>query len=194
MMLATDPDFQRAFKFDLDHEGRVYEDVPGDTGGPTKWGVTWRDGNEWRKSKPLPPLTITQARATRLAYLTPAVIEEIYYTHYWIPAKGTVLPSPLDAIIFDFAVNAGIRQAVKSLQGVLGVAQDGIFGSNTLGGVNRYILMHGQEELIEAYQQRRAEFYRNLARRGSYGKFLRGWLNRVSDLTLWTRKKENQEP
>ena len=35
--------FQKA----LDHEGRVYEDVPGDRGGPTKCGVTLGLENHW---------------------------------------------------------------------------------------------------------------------------------------------------
>ena len=32
--------FDLFFQKALDHEGRVYEDVPGDRGGPTKCGVT----------------------------------------------------------------------------------------------------------------------------------------------------------
>ena len=71
-----DKDFQKALDFDLKWEGISYEDVPGDPGGPTRAGITWEDGNAWRKAKGLPALSIAEARAMRLGYLTPDVISK----------------------------------------------------------------------------------------------------------------------
>jgi lysozyme family protein len=190
MSTPQDKDFLDSLAFDLKWEGGFrYEDISGDSGGPTKAGITWRDGNEWRREHGLTPLTITQARQTRLGYLTERVVDEIYYLHYWIPMKGADLPSPLDTVLFDAAVNMGCAQSVKLLQRVLGVADDGKIGPVTIAAVNRYISLHGQDDLIEGLLQRRRDFYRQIAQRGSNGKFLVGWLNRVRDLAALVKAR-----
>ena len=174
------PDFQEALRFDLDAEGRSYEDVPGDLGGPTRAGITFEDGNEWRKARGLAPLTIEQARATRLSYLTTDVIEQIYYAHYWVPMKGADLPDPLDEVLFDAAVNCGTARSVQWLQGVVGAAQDGQFGPETLRQTKAYVAVHGQGQLVNGLFARRQAYYLS---RGSWAdKFKRGWINRVNNL------------
>lgn len=185
----TDKEFQSALKFDLDFEGRVYENVAGDSGGPTKFGITWTDANQHRREHGLAPLTEAEAANTRLAYLTPAIIDEIYYNKYWLPMKGADLPSPLGQVLFDCSVNVGIFQSVKFLQGILGTPADGQFGPATLAATKAYVFVHGQAGLCGALVGRREAFYQGLAqRRPKDAKFLRGWLNRCAALLTIVKK------
>ena len=175
-----DADFQEALKFDLAWEGITYEDVPGDPGGPTLAGITWEDANIWRKSHGLAPLSLSQARATRLSYLTRDVVEQIYWAHYWVPMRGAQLPSPLDQVLFDAAVNCGCSRSVQWLQAVLGVAIDGQIGPQTLAATNNYLQIHGQEPLVKGLIARRDSYY---ASRGSWANpFKPGWFNRDNAL------------
>lgn len=187
----TDSDFLTALSFNLQQEGKYYEDVAGDPGGPTKWGVTWIDGNQWRRANGLAPLTISQARATRLGYLTEPIIDQIYFTHYWLPMKGGDLPDPLDGVLFDAAINCGGARSVQWLQGVVGTPPDGVFGPNTLRATNSYLALHGQAPLINGLLARRADYY---VTRGSWAnKFKRGWANRVADLTKAVRSSLSKQ-
>lgn len=179
----NDPDFVAALTFNLAWEGRGYENVSGDSGGPTRDGITWIDGNQWRKEQGLAPLSLAASHACRLNYLTDAVIREIYWRKYFLPLHGAELPDPLDQVLFDCGVNTGISRSVKMLQGVLGVAQDGVFGPKTLAATQNYIKLHGQGPLCFALTTRRAAFYDGLAaRRPKDQKFLAGWHNRVNAL------------
>jgi len=183
-MQGTDSlDFKKALAFDLDAEGRVYENVPNDSGGPTKWGITWIDGNIYRKSVGLAPLTIQQAADSRLAYLTPAIIAGIYYGMYWVPMRGADLPSPVGQVVFDCAVNTGAKQSVKFLQRSLGIPDDGVLGSGTVGATKVYCAAHGAPALCRSLIARRQSFYTDLAARVPKDRgFLAGWLNRCQNL------------
>jgi len=68
-----------------------------------------------------------------LEHLTEDEIREIYYRDYWQRIKADEIPQPLDEFLFDFAVNSGASAAAVSLQGALGVLQDGVIGPKTLG-------------------------------------------------------------
>ena len=185
----TDPDFQLAFKFTLEHEGEVFENVPGDNGGPTKWGVTWIDCNIWRKESGLPPLTEQEAINTKLSYLTPQIIEKIYFQNYWLPLKGNIFPAPIDIVLFDSGVNCGIFQDVKFLQRVLGVTVDGQFGPNTVNALNNYISLHGSKTVALGILERRKEFYEQLAASQTHDEqFLQGWINRVNNVQVIVNK------
>ena len=177
-----DPDFQKALSFDLDWEGRVYENVAGDPGGPTKYGITWIDYNLWRKSHGKTPI----GNPTDVRFATEVEIEQIYWERYWLPMKGANLPDPLDQVIFDAAVNCGASRSVQWLQAVLGVTQDGVFGPQTLAATTNYVAKHGQGALINGLLARRTAYYMS---RGSWAnKFRQGWLNRVNALTTFAAK------
>lgn len=167
--------YDAAIDFVLDHEGRIYENVKGDPGGPTKWGITTADYAQWRHEQGLPVRPVKQA--------TEAEILAIYKAHYWAPLRGDSLPAPLDLVLFDSAVNVGTTKAVRWLQIELGVTVDGNLGANTLAAVKRYEEKHSALVLAAAVIQQRRDFYANLAKaRPSLKKFLTGWLNRVGDL------------
>jgi lysozyme family protein len=81
----------------------------------------------------------------------------------------------LDYAAFDFGVNSGPGTAVRKLQKVLGIGQDGIVGAQTLAAVDAYA--GGTQALIKAYCDERMRYLRSL---GTWGKFGRGWTIRVT--------------
>lgn len=60
---------------------------------------------------------------------------EIYVKSYWRQSGGDLLPVGIDFMAFDYGVNSGPAQAVKSLQRIIGVRTDGIVGSQTIAAV-----------------------------------------------------------
>ena len=68
--------------------------------------------------------------------LTPEVISPFYKRKYWDAVRGDDLPSPIDYMVFDFAVNAGPGRAIKLLQAAVGAVPDGQIGPNTLAAIN----------------------------------------------------------
>lgn len=138
-----DNEFERAIKFVLKWEGG-YTNNPKDPGGETKYGIS-------KKSYPtidIKNLTLNRAK-------------EIYHQNYWLKADCDKLSFPFNLIVFDTAVNCGVRRAKK-------------FMTNSLGW--------------QDYLFNRIEFYAGL-KTAKY--FLRGWINRVIDLykeiKLWIK-------
>ncbi len=122
--------------FVLAHEGGYVNDLD-DPGGETKYGISKRA----HPDLDIKNLTVERAK-------------EIFYNEYWIPSGGDMLPSPLDIVVMDTAVNCGVSRAVEWLK-----------------------TSHRPED----YLFRRLAHYSELAKsRGS--KYLRGWVNRVVDL------------
>lgn len=157
-----------ALRLMFGHEGG-YSNNKADPGGPTKYGITHRTLAAHRG---VPSVTAAQVKA-----LTLKEAEEIYRRSYWTQSGGDLLPVGLDYAAFDFGVNSGPARAVKSLQKVVGVAQDGIVGGQTLAAIERY--PGGVQALIRAYCDERMRFLRGLKTWGSFG---RGWTNRVNDV------------
>ena len=77
----------------------------------------------------------------------------------------------------SYAVNDGVSRAVKILQGLLGLMQDGEFGAQTLMAVNAANAVTLATELREA----QAAWYRTVvANNPADARFLDGWLARAA--------------
>lgn len=136
-----------------------------DTGGYTKWGIS-------QKAFPnldIKNLTMDQAKA-------------IYKNNYWDPIKGDLIHrQDVANNLFDFAVNSGVSQAVKTMQRVLnfkGDDIDGKLGPMTLNAINK-----AGTQLANIYSGARIDFYKSLVKSEpeKYGAYLVGWLRRVND-------------
>ena len=106
--------FDDSFKRLIGHEGG-YVNNPADPGGETKYGIS-------RRSYPgedIAGMTLDRAKA-------------IYLRDYWGPAGCDAVPDALRFDLFDMAVNAGVRTAVRCLQRACGADPDGILGPRTL--------------------------------------------------------------
>ena len=105
--------------------------------------------------------------------LTPAKVAPLYKHKYWDVVHGDDLPSGVDYIVFDFAINAGAGRAIKILQTVVGVLPDGSVGPKTILAVGAM----GSKAVIQEYTIAKEAFYRSLRSFSIYGK---GWLARTS--------------
>lgn len=139
----------------------IVENVAGDPGGLTKYGIDAR-------SHP----------GVDIPHLTRAAAAEIYYRRYYIGSRAAELPDGLSDAHFDAAVNVGAARATKLLQEALGLRVDGAFGPLTLAAAYRCAPEPAVRRLLDA----RADFYRDLGSRTTAHRFLGGWLNRVAAL------------
>lgn len=151
--------FSNAFETILALEGGYVND-PHDPGGETKFGIS-------KSAFPhldIKSLTIDQAK-------------EIYRQQYWNPIRGDDLP-PLVAIpVFDFAVNAGVYKAKKTLQKAMGILDDGSIGPLTLETAQKFPL----KDFLVNFTAERVLHYSRLASFPIYG---RGWINRAMNIAI----------
>lgn len=148
-----------------------YSNRKSDRGGPTKYGVTHTTLAAHRGVK---AVTADQVKA-----MSREEAEDIYRRSYWGQSGGDLLPPGLDYAAFDFGVNSGPYRAVKTLQKVLGVREDGQVGEQTLAAVRKY--PGGVSKLIRDYCEARMRFLRSLTN-GKTGFPVngRGWTIRVT--------------
>lgn len=161
--------FSTALKEILLHEGG-YANHPRDPGGRTNLGVTQRVWEGWTGR----PSTEAEMRS-----LTPEIVSPLYRKNYWDAVQADKLPPGLALCVFDFAVNAGPGRAARYLQRMIGVAQDGEIGPQTLAAVTGYVQSHGEAATVRAYQEARRGYYRSLSTFATFGK---GWLRRVDEV------------
>ena len=168
----------------IDREGG-YADLPGDRGGPTRFGITEavaRAAGYLGDMRALP-------RATAIA---------IYRRRFWtapgLDGVATAAPA-LAAALFDAGVNMGPPVAIGFLQRALNalnrgatlypdVPLDGRLGPATLAALDAFLKGRGQAGetvLLRATEALQGERYLSLAeRRPADEAFLYGWLaNRI---------------
>lgn len=159
-----------ALRLMFGHEGG-YVNRKTDSGGPTKYGITAKTLGAHRKLG-------RAATAAEVKALTIAEAEKIYRTSYWVQSGGDLLPVGLDYAAFDFGVNSGPGTAVRKLQKVVGVAQDGIVGAQTIAAVEAY--PGGVQAVIRAYCDERMRYLRGIGGKTGWPSNGRGWTIRVT--------------
>ena len=160
--------FEKAHWFVEKWEGGLTDD-PEDAGMITKFGVSLRF---YKTIKPT-------ATAEDIRNLTYEQAKNIFKEHFWDKAKCDLLPAGIAFVLYDTIVNVGISQGVKFLQRVLGCRDDGIIGKNTVFIANSCCI----EKTINAFIELRENFYKALVEKKPNQKvFLKGWLNRTTDL------------
>ncbi|MGQ5718455.1 glycoside hydrolase family 108 protein [Pseudochrobactrum asaccharolyticum] len=153
------------------HEGG-YVNNPKDPGGATKYGITHKTLAAHRG---VASVTSAQVRALAKQEAT-----EIYVKSYWTQSGGDLLSIGIDYMAFDYGVNSGPAQAIKSLQRVVGVTVDGIVGGQTIAAVKAY-----KGDLIGAYAAERLRFMKTLKTWSTFG---RGWQKRVMNVETQARQ------
>ena len=149
--------FESALQSVLKWEGG-YVDNPDDPGGETKFGISKRA---------YPDLDISS--------LTKEKAAKIYRRDYWEACGCDELPSGLDLMVFDCAVNQGPDFAVRTLQRAVGASVDGIVGPETLEAANSTDF---NSKLCE-YVAQRGEHYGSLP---TFEEFGLGWMRRLADM------------
>ena len=102
-------------------------------------------------------------------------IRDRYKANYWDKISGDSLPLGIDYATFDMAVNSGVSRAAKTLQQVLGVAQDGQVGETTISACETA----NPREIATGVCEKRLAFLQSLP---TYGTFGRGWSSRVASV------------
>jgi len=156
--------FREALQAVLKHEGG-YVHHPRDPGGRTNLGVTQKVWEAWVGH----PVGEKEMRA-----LTPATVARLYKRNYWDAVKGDELPTGLDYLMFDFAVNAGPGRAIKIMQKALGTNPDGAIGPKTMAALKAA----DPTDLIAKFSMEKELFYKALPTFATFG---RGWLRRVDE-------------
>lgn len=168
--------FATCLAFVLEREGGFVDD-PVDRGGATNHGITQATYDEWCVTKGMP-------HPSPVRDILPDEVEAIYRAQYWEPVRAHLVLEPLDLVLFDTAVQHGVKQAVKLLQRAVGVDVDGAFGPATLYAVTN------RPATLVAYnvmEERRKFYARIIENNPTQAKFEKGWDNRMTALRLETR-------
>lgn len=150
----TEAVWNKAFSLLMQNEGGYVNDSR-DRGGETKYGISKRA----YPNIDIKSLTLEQAK-------------EIYHRDYWNRCKCDVLPDYLSVAVFDYAVNSGVKRAVKDLQKALNIPADGVVGNQTIGASNT----QPPYKVLKEYMDRRLNFLTSLKAWKYYGG---GWLKRI---------------
>jgi len=179
--------FDKAFAVVIGHEGGFDNNRadPGNwTGGSvgvgelrgTNWGIASASYGDEQRSLPndlraempalVHDLTLDQARA-------------IYRAAYWDRVSADHLPPALALLVFDAAVNNGVKRAALWLQGAVGANPDGQIGDATLAAMDATAKVQGGAALCAEFQAQRLAFMANLP---TWRVFGLGWARRLCAL------------
>lgn len=155
-----------------DYVFAVAENDSRDPGGLTKFGIDQRSHGD-----------------VDIASLTLARAVEIYRRSYWGPSHAEALPLKVGEAVCDAGINCGIGKSIGWLQEVL--AAHGHYHGAIDGECGPLTLQAAAEDgggCVAELLLKRRDYYRRLANQPRFKSFLRGWLNRVTDLGEWLAK------
>lgn len=155
----------------LVHEGG-WADHPKDPGGATMKGITIGTYRAYKRR---------EVTKQELRNISDAEVADIYRTGYWDKVQGDALPSGLDYVAFDPAVNSGPARGARWLQQALGVTADGAVGPGTLAAARAAKPV----PVIQRACAIRMGFLKGLKTWGTFGK---GWSRRVADVEAFAVK------
>lgn len=162
--------FDRAFAFLARWEGGDSAPRPGDPN-PTRAGLTEATDDRLTARWGLNDESVFDR--------DPKEIERAYRI-LWLESGAPWLPEGPAVAYFDSVVNMGQGQAVKLLQRALGLAADGVMGPATIEAMKA---VEDPRAFVIRLTGLRVRFYRDLVvKRPEKERWLKGWLNRVTDL------------
>ena len=173
-------------QFILSWEGGFVND-PSDKGGATSHGVTiasWRAyGHDLDGDGDIDEDDV------RLVSINDAV-ETVMRPHYWNPWRADEIKDQNIAnICVDWGWASGVKNAVRSVQNLLGVKCDGKVGPVTLAAINAH---PSHRTLFDDIKKARKAYIEAICRsRPVNRKFYRGWMRRLDAIT-WGGLKLNR--
>ena len=167
--------FDKAFQLVLKRETDKYTDIPGDRGGPTKYGITLKTFTEYHKIK--------KTGKTPTSYdvkdMDNSTAQDVYKVIFWDPMKlDQVTNEKACMLLFDQSINRGQGVAVKTMQKALGLKEDGSVGPNTIKALNSA----STNQLVKFFKERQRFYIALCESDKTQIKFLEGWLNRTYEL------------
>lgn len=103
--------------------------------------------------------------------------KSIYLRDQWSQIAGDSLAPEVALVLFDSAVNSGVKQAVIWLQTALAITADGTLGPETRSA----IALADPAAVAKEMLARRVDF---LARLSTWSRFGLGWSRRISKLAF----------
>lgn len=158
--------YDQSLRWVLQHEGS-YSDHKAEPGGATMRGITQLTYDAYRAGLGKPKQSVREIGDDE--------VQAIYREQYARPIWFNRLPAGVDYALFDFAVNSGVSRAVKTVQGIIGVRQDGIMGNQTLAA----IASRDAGVLVQQLCGARLAFVRRLKTWSTFG---RGWQKRIEQV------------
>ena len=166
-------------RFVLAREGRYVDDAR-DDGGVTNMGVTQATLRAWRghavSKSDVKRLSTEEARA-------------IYHAKYWLPAWCSDLPSGIDLLTFDAAVNMGVEPSLNLVRDQVGLPIKHKNTRHMFDQTDRHLVSLAEAPIKDRLSKicvpaaivgicgRREAYYRSLRKFSTFGK---GWLARVT--------------
>ena len=156
----------------ISREGDVFTNHSADKGGPTKFGITAKTLGVWRSlGRPATPEEVA-------ALKRPEAVD--IYRHLYVKQPGFSAErfafEPLRLQVIDDGVLSGQREAVLTLQRLLGVTADGIFGKDTADALAKADQTSLHFQYVKA---RMLRFVRIVQKDATQLHWLAGWTNRA---------------
>lgn len=148
---------------------------------PEDSGSVEVDGVLLGTNRGITPRTLADSRGITVEELTQDDIKDlsqeeadsILRQNFLVEPQIDQLPDGVQQAVFDFGVTAGPTQAIKILQRVAGVTDDGIIGPDTVEAAESV----ERDDVIDAF----IEFYQDLAESSPRNqRFLDGWVDRAN--------------
>jgi lysozyme family protein len=115
-----------------------------------------------------------------IANLSLDAAKALYQQDYWQRIAGDHLPASLALLVFDAAVNNGTGRAIRWLQQVVQVSQDGVIGQKTLSALDQAAARpDGLIDLCAEFLAQRLLFMTSLTTWRTFGL---GWARRLCRL------------
>jgi lysozyme family protein len=176
-----------------------FVDHPADPGGATNYGISLRFLQDVYA---LHPKLYVRAFGTKgivpskhtIRYLQPVQARFLFAEFFYAPLRCAVFSRDVALCLVDFAYNAGLRQAVLTLQrahnAVTGggsteatprtrLEEDGWMGPKTAAAVVALVDTIGDDALLAAFSRLRLEFYKKVVdRKPQMSPFYNGWAAR----------------
>lgn len=171
-------DFKKYFPILVEWEGSAFENVAGDNGGPTKYGIIL---SEWiAKGYDKNGDGIVDVNDLKLITANDAM--SIAKSHYWDRCKADDIENQSIAnMLVDFSYNCGVGLAIMKIQQCVGVIADGVIGDKTITAINT----EPQETLFNNLKAVRLKYYQDIVHNHPKQiKFLKGWNNRTQSFTF----------
>ena len=166
-----------------------YANLPADRGGETYAGITKKNFPTWSGWTIVNAANPKQGQIIVNSKLD-ALVGDFYKKNFWDVLKCDSFSKYVAMNLCDFAINSGIKTAVKGFQSVINsllptgaktLVMDGEIGNLTITAANKL----NQQKLNDALLEYRKKFYQNIvANNPSQNVFLNGWLNRLTSFTF----------
>lgn len=165
--------FQQAFEIVLGHEG----DFDRTVADPGNWTGGRVGSGELRGTKY--GISAAAYSSLDIGHLTLEEAKAIYQRDYWSRIDADLIPPALALLVFDAAVNSGVRRAVIWLQKTVGATEDGEIGDQTVAATNNCVAENGLAAVCAEFMAQRLVFMAELPTWYIFGL---GWARRLAML------------